>query len=150
MRPTKEKGSPTAMSPCARGDGGRGRSWTAPGRARAGRPSTPRQRHPGEPSVQTLAGPSGGAPMKATPSPWAQSPAMATQGWGTGRGTAGPPARTMARCESRPSDVMRATRLPSGSSAMVDWPRAQSGPWNSASTAVSATAGPPSGTPAVT
>jgi len=57
------------------------------------------------------------------------------------------PGAPMTTTASRPSEVMRAATVPSASSAMVDCPSAQSGPWNSASTVVRATALLPSDSP---
>ncbi len=82
----------------------------------------------------------------ATPAPRPTvTPAIATQGCSTSsrrhpvaRGPAGP-GRSRTR-RSRPSRCMRQTRVPSSSSSTVDWPSAQSGAWNSASSARSGTA----------
>ena len=54
------------------------------------------------------------------------------------RGAAGAWAECRLTTESRPRVLMRATTVPSASSAMVDWPRTQSGEWNSASASVRA------------
>ena len=55
-----------------------------------------------------------------------------------GRGEVGAPAWPKRTSESRPAAVRRATRLRSGRSAMVLCPRTQSGPWNSAASALRA------------
>ncbi len=83
-------------------------------------------------------------PIRARPRPCAHSAAMETHGCASCDGQSvslAVPNRTIA---SRPAAVIRATSVPSGSSAMVRWPSTQSGPWNSASAPVIGTGSPAS------
>ena len=86
--------------------------------------------------TQTFDGASGVLPMSASPPACAHSALTETHGCRSGGagGTPTGPRGASATSVSRPDAVMRATTVPSASSAMVDCPSTQSGPWNSAAT----------------
>ena len=117
------KGSPTATSPRSSANAGRG----------AERPGALVRVQ-----TQTVDGASGVLPIRASPSPCAQSAAMETHGCDELVGGALRAALRVQPDEamSRPDAVIRATSVPSAISAMVYWPSTQSGPWNSASMSV--------------